>query len=73
MAQRLTDAVVRHLPIPTKGNKLTYDDEVAGFGVRVTAGGSRSYVLNYRVKGTQRERRYTVGDATHWPASRDLS
>jgi len=66
MAQHLTDAIVRRLPIPAKGNKLTYDDEVSGFGVRVTAGGSRSYVLNYRVKGTQRERRYTIGDATYW-------
>src|SRR5262249_44995169 len=66
MAQHLTDAVIRRLSIPAKGNKLTYDDEVAGFGCRVTAGGSRSYVLNYPGRLTPRERRHTIGEATHW-------
>src|SRR5579863_8697857 len=38
---------------------------VNGFGVRVTAGGARSYVLNYRTKGG-RERRITIGNCDHW-------
>jgi integrase len=65
MAQHLTDAVVRRLPVPAKGNKVSYDAAIAGFGVRVTANGSRSYILNYRTR-SGRERRYTIGDATHW-------
>jgi hypothetical protein len=40
MAIKLTDASVKALPTPTKGNHITYD--VGGFGVRVTAGGARS-------------------------------
>src|SRR5262245_307884 len=66
MAQHLTDAVIRRLSIPARGNKVTYDDEVKGFGARVTAGGARSYILNYRVRETQRERRYTIGDTSVW-------
>jgi integrase len=66
MAQRLTDADIRRLPTPAKGNKITYDTEVAGFGARITAAGARSFVLRYRVRGSMRERTFTIGDATHW-------
>lgn len=59
MAKRITDDLVKSLKPPKKGNRITYDTEVAGFGIRMTAGGSRSFVLNYRIDG--RERRYTIG------------
>lgn len=61
---RLTDNAVRSLPAPDKGNRVTYDDAVSGFGIRVTAAGSRSFVLNYRVEG--RERRITIGPFPAW-------
>lgn len=64
MAQKLTDAVVKALPVPEKGSKIEYDSEVKGFGIRVTAAGARSFVLNYRVHG--RERRFTIGAWTVW-------
>jgi integrase len=63
MAQKLTDTIVKNLPVPKTGNKITYDDgkgAVKGFGARVTAAGSRSFILNYRTR-TGRERRYTIG------------
>jgi hypothetical protein len=60
----LTDTVVRRLPTPEKGNKITYDG-VGGFGVRVTAGGARSFILNY-VTQAGRERRITIGSAENW-------
>jgi integrase len=44
---------------PSKGNKVYYDDAVKGFGLRVTSGGARSFILNYLIAG--RERRYTIG------------
>jgi integrase len=62
---RLTDAIVKRLPLPTTGARISYDSVMPGFGARVTANGARSFVLNYRVK-TGRERRYTIGSATHW-------
>ncbi len=61
---RLTDAFVKSLTVPPgKTDVKEYDDRVSGFGVRVTAGGKRSFFLNYVVGG--RERRHTFG---HYPA-----
>jgi integrase len=40
-------------------DKIFFDDQVAGFGVRVREGGSRKFVLHYRIGGKQR--RYTIG------------
>jgi integrase len=61
----LTDAKVRRLAVPEKGSKITLDDEVLGFGIRVTANGARRYVLRYTTRAG-RERTYTIGDATVW-------
>ncbi len=66
MSLKLTDTIVKdHLPAPAKGNKITYDSDVKGFGVRVTAAGARSFILNYRTR-TGRERRYTIGAYPDW-------
>lgn len=64
MAVKLGDPDVRQLAAPAKGNKVYYDVEVKGFGVRVTAAGARSFVLNYRSDG--RERRITIGSFPDW-------
>lgn len=47
------------LEAPATGNRIYYDDDVKGFGLRVTSAGARAFILNYRVNG--RERRYTIG------------
>ena len=65
MAQRLTDGIVKTLPTPPKGNKITYDAELPGFGARVTAAGSRAFVLGYRT-AEGRERRITIGQYPAW-------
>lgn len=59
LGERLTDRVVRGLPMPQSGSKITFDGEVAGFGARVTAAGARAFVLDYR--SGRRKRRYTIG------------
>lgn len=64
MAQRLSERLIKELPAPASGNRVTYDNEVPGFGVRVTAAGARSFVLNYRAAG--RERRLTIGRFPAW-------
>ena len=65
MSTRLTDADVKRLKAPTKGNKITYDDTVKGFGARVTAAGARSFILGYRTR-TGQQRRYTIGSFPDW-------
>jgi integrase len=66
MAVRLSDATVKRLPLPDKNSRLHYDSDVVGFAARITAGGARSYVLRYRVRGSGRERTYTIGSTTNW-------
>ena len=62
---RLTDAVVKRLPEPETGNRITYDSLVTGFGARVTAAGHRAFVLTYYPRG-RGQRRYTIGAFPDW-------
>ena len=64
---RLTEKTIKELVPPAKGNRITYDDEVPGFGIRVTRSGARAFVLNYVVEG--RERRLTIGAWPVWSAT----
>jgi integrase len=66
MAQHLTDAAIRKLPAPASGNKVSYDTNVPGFGIRISVGGTKAFVFNYRVRGTGRERRITIGRFGSW-------
>jgi integrase len=65
MSQKLSDTIVKRLPIPESGNRITYDSEVAGFGARVTAANAKAFILNYRTRAG-RERRYTIGSFPEW-------
>jgi integrase len=46
---------------------ITYDADLPGFGIRITARDVRSFVLNYVVHG--RERRVTIGRFPTWSAT----
>lgn len=59
MSQTLTDRILKTFTPPSVGNTIFYDDKVKGFGLRITAAGVKSFVLNYRARG--RERRLTIG------------
>ena len=65
MKQRLTEKIVRHLPVPARGNKIHYDETLPGFGVRITATGHRAFILNYHTQDG-RERRLTIGSQHVW-------
>ncbi|AWN43813.1 tyrosine-type recombinase/integrase [Methylobacterium durans] len=67
MASRITETLVKSLPSPERGNRITYDTELKGFGARVTAAGAKSFILNYRIAA--RERRYTIGSYPEWSAT----
>jgi integrase len=51
--------------LPAKGNRITYDTEVPGFGIRTTTAGAQSFILNYRTRAG-RERRFTIGAFPDW-------
>jgi len=72
MSQRLSEEIVKRLAVPVAGNRIAYFAGAViqgakaprGFGVRVTAGGARAFVLNYRLRG--REHRFTIGAWPDW-------
>jgi integrase len=66
---RLSDVIIRRLESPTRGNRITWDSDVAGFGARITAAGSRAFVFNYRVRATGQSRRITIGQFPNWSTS----
>jgi hypothetical protein len=76
MREKLSEQTVKRLAVPASGNRITYfaGDVIQGvaaprgFGVRVTAGGARSFVLNYRMRG--REHRLTIGAWPDWSVLR---
>ena len=60
---KLTNTTIRSLALPAGVTEKTFfDDELAGFGVRVRASGSRTYVCQYKIHG--RNRRLPLGKVT---------
>lgn len=57
---RLTDLSIRALKVPPEGVVVYTDDLIKGFGVRVSAGGTKSFVLTHGVR-RQRETLGKVG------------
>jgi integrase len=79
MKKRLTDRLVRDLPVPPEKYYICWDaptrnggDCAPGFGLRITAAGHRAFILNYRTSAG-RERRLTIGSPRAWTvaAARD--
>lgn len=59
MNAKLTKTAVEAIAAPDKGERLVWDTELTGFGVRITASGKRSYIAQRRVNG--KTRRVTLG------------
>jgi integrase len=60
LTQRTVAELVKN-EIPAKGSRIIYDETIPGFGLRLTAGGVASFVLNYYRKSDGQERRMTIG------------
>jgi integrase len=51
----LTDTAVAAITVPDgKAEIIVFDSQLAGFGVRVRKGGSRRYIYQYKIAGTNR-------------------
>ena len=57
--QKLTTRLVEPVAIPRQKQVILLDSELKGFGLRVTASGGKSYVVEARVNG--KPKRLTVG------------
>jgi integrase len=58
---KLTQGVVGKLTTDGKADRIEWDDGLPGFGFRVREGGSRNYVIQYKIG--QKTRRVTLGSA----------
>lgn len=57
---KLTEKSIKRLATPSTGHVIAWDSELPGFGLRTTANGVKSFILNYRNEdGVQR--RLTIG------------
>lgn len=69
--RRITKAAVDAL-LPARVDQFLWDDELRGFGLKVTPGGAKSYLVQYRMGGRGTPtRRYTIG--RHGPFTPDAA
>src|ERR1035441_4958494 len=64
MGKRIVEKSIKKMEAPEMGNRIEWDSEIPGFGVRITAAGAVSFILDYRIHG--RQRRYTIGRSPEW-------
>jgi len=64
MSDKLSEATARKALPPLRGQTMLWDGEVKGFALRITPGGAKSFVLDYRAEG--RQRRITLGSWPDW-------
>lgn len=62
MSKKISEQTIRRMKPPQAGNRIEWDSQLPGFGVRITAEAVISFVLNYRF--ANRQHRYTIG---RWP------
>jgi hypothetical protein len=67
MNTHITQRSVEAAEPPASGYVILFDDKLDGFGLRVTAAGTKSFVLNYRVANGDK-RRCTIGKWPKWTA-----
>ncbi len=56
---RLTQKLIDSLR-PDESDRIVFDEEIPGFGVRVFCSGCKSYLIQYRMQ--KRSRRFTLGN-----------
>jgi integrase len=62
----LTDTAAKKLPAPPHGHQIFYDDEIPAFGLCITKGNARSFIIRYRRKRDGVERRMVIGRLGDW-------
>ena len=66
---KLSDDTARKITLdPGQTDKIVFDDEIPGFGVRVRAGGRRTWIAQYRIGRTQS--RMTIGKTLALPEAK---
>jgi integrase len=61
---KLTEKTIKNPALPAKGYRIIWDEDLKGFGARITANGSIAFVFNYRTSAG-RQRRITIPYPTY--------
>jgi len=64
---KLTVRNIANLDLGGKSERIVFDDDIAGFGIRLREGGSRTWVYQYRIG--RKQRRMVLGSAKSVPLS----
>src|SRR3954454_23586428 len=65
---KLTKRAIDALPSPSAGDMIWWDQELKGFGVKVTPAGRKVFLVQYRPAGDRgNPRKYTIGE--HGPVT----
>jgi integrase len=60
---KLTKRAIDALPCPADCDTIWWDDELKGFGLKITPTGRRTFLVQYRPAGDRRNpRKYTIGE-----------
>lgn len=59
MKTKITKGTVDKAEVPASGQRFIWDSEVKGYGVRITSGGTRTFIIQKRING--KDKRVTLG------------
>src|SRR5918992_815303 len=61
--RKLTKRSIDALPCPADRDTIWWDDDLKGFGLKITPAGRRTFLVQYRLAGDRRNpRKYTIGE-----------
>jgi Arm DNA-binding domain len=70
MRKSLTQLFVDKINPPKSGRREYFDSHLTGFGLRVSASGNKSWFVLYRVRGSGKQIRETLGKVYEIPQNR---
>jgi len=50
MEKRIVEQTIKRMKVPEENSRIEWDAEIPGFGVRITAAGVTSFILDYRTR-----------------------
>ncbi|WP_445504070.1 hypothetical protein [Microvirga sp. G4-2] len=60
---KLTKRIIDTLPAPANRDEIWWDEDLKGFGLKITPAGRKVFLVQYRPAGDRRNpRKYTIGE-----------
>jgi integrase len=70
MKLKLTAKSIKYLTLPPdRAEKIFWDTDIVGFGLRVRSEGGQTWIYQYRVEGERKPRKFKIGNAKKMTAA----